>query len=234
MYRRPHHNKIAAVLEAMDPNFLLEAKSYFGGGTAISLQLDEYRQSDDIDFVCADTQGYRRLRESVFENGLREMFPAGIEALREVRSDRDGVRTFLKVQDTPIKFEIVLEGRVSLQAASVEGIPVPCICRDDLYVEKLLANVDRYLDRGVMSRDVIDLMVMEARWGAIPATAWSKAEAAYGSAVREAWDRARAMLRGDPAYFEGCLRKMAFDERVAAEVRNQVAKRPSQPRAKRP
>ncbi|MEH0072719.1 nucleotidyl transferase AbiEii/AbiGii toxin family protein [Pannonibacter sp. Pt2-lr] len=42
----------------------------FGGGTAIVLQLDEYRESVDIDFLCASQEGYRLIRQAVFGAGL--------------------------------------------------------------------------------------------------------------------------------------------------------------------
>lgn len=37
MFRRPHHRQVARVLEAMNADFLRQAKCYFGGGTAIAL-----------------------------------------------------------------------------------------------------------------------------------------------------------------------------------------------------
>lgn len=76
MFKRPHHQKIATVLDAMNADLLRQTKCYFGGGTAISLQLNEFRESMDIDFLCADQNGYRKLRESVFTHGLGELFPS--------------------------------------------------------------------------------------------------------------------------------------------------------------
>ncbi len=163
MYRRPQHARIVLALSALDAPLLQEAKCYFAGGTAISLQLGEYRRSDDIAFPCADTDGYRRLRESVFDHGLKEIFPRGIDVLREPRFDQYGIRSILRVDGQPIKFEITREGRIQLAGAAVPGLPVPCLARGDLFAERLLANVDRHLDGSALSRDVLADLLTE--WG---------------------------------------------------------------------
>ncbi|WP_295590094.1 nucleotidyl transferase AbiEii/AbiGii toxin family protein [uncultured Lamprocystis sp.] len=59
MYKRAHHRRIFSVLSQMDPDFLRAAACCFGGGTCLALVLDEYRESVDIDFLCAATEGYR-------------------------------------------------------------------------------------------------------------------------------------------------------------------------------
>lgn len=51
MYRRPHHRRIAELLQGLDGGLLAECECWFAGGTAVALQLDEYRRSDDIDFL---------------------------------------------------------------------------------------------------------------------------------------------------------------------------------------
>jgi hypothetical protein len=223
MYKRPQHAKIALALSAMDVPLLQEAKCYFAGGTAISMQLDEYRRSDDIDFLCADADGYRRLRESVFDHGLKEIFPHGIDMLREPRSDQYGIRAILRVDGQPIKFEIVREGRIQITGAATPDLPVPCLVRADLYTEKLLANVDRYLDRSALSRDILDLMVMEQRWGPIPTESWTKAERAYGAAVKTAYAKAKEALCEDRVIFEDRLRSLDFDEAATEELRSALA-----------
>lgn len=223
MYRRPQHAKIALALSAMNASLLQESKCYFAGGTAISLQLDEYRRSDDIDFLCADANGYRELRESVFDHGLKEIFPHGIDLLRDQRSDQYGIRAILRVEGQPIKFEIIREGRIELASAAVSDLPVPCLARGDLYTEKLLANVDRYLDRSALSRDILDLMVMEHRWGPIPATSWKKAEGAYGAAIKTAYAKAKQGLRENRVLFEDRLRSLDFDDVTAEVLRSALA-----------
>jgi len=51
MFKRPHHQRIDRILHAFKPEILEEACCLFGGGTAIALSLDEYRESVDIDFL---------------------------------------------------------------------------------------------------------------------------------------------------------------------------------------
>lgn len=209
MFERPHHQRIAEALRALDARFLLEAECYFGGGTAIALQLGEYRESVDIDFLCASTSGYRRLREAVFARGFPALTRAPLHALRELRTDQYGLRTFVEVGGVPIKFEIVREARVELRGELSAELAVPVLCREDLFAEKLLANVDRANDRGTFNRDALDLGIMVSEWGAIPAAAFTKAELAYGPAVRAALEEATRRLR-DPGWLAQCVAGLAM------------------------
>lgn len=219
MFKRSHHQKVVQVLSEMNHDFLRDAKCYFGGGTAISLLLGEYRESVDIDFLCADQEGYRKLRSSVFDKDLGEIFSGKVEIMRDVRSDRDGIRTILSVDGTPIKFEIIREARIELAGTVMPNIPVLCLTKEDLFAEKLLANADRFADKSAMSRDLIDLMVMEAHWGAIPKQAWDKATDAYGDSVDGALRKAKELLRSNPEYLARCLKTMGIDDEVATELR---------------
>lgn len=58
MFERPHHQRIATVLSALDGSFLLDNNCLFGGGTAIALRHGEYRESVDIDFLVSDIGSY--------------------------------------------------------------------------------------------------------------------------------------------------------------------------------
>lgn len=207
----------------MDAPFLADSRCYFAGGTAIALQLGEFRESVDVDFLCADREGYRLLRAAVFDSGLSALFPHGVETLREVRADRDGVRAILAIDGVPIKFEIVREARIALSGEAVEAIPVPCLSRTDLYAEKLLANADRCGDKAAMSRDIVDLLMMTARWGTIPDAAWAKARDAYGSAVDRACEKALALLDGDAPFRDSCFVRLGIDPSVQAELLDVMA-----------
>ena len=90
-FAREHHTAILKALRAHDGDYLMETKCYFGGGTAIVLELGEYRESIDIDFLCADQAGYRALRTAIAgQLNLNRLLRDGaeLECLREVRADQ--------------------------------------------------------------------------------------------------------------------------------------------------
>lgn len=63
LFKREHHQKIANILGQLNSALLKEHHCYFGGGTAIALLQNEYRESVDIDFRVADITKYRELRQ---------------------------------------------------------------------------------------------------------------------------------------------------------------------------
>ncbi|WP_394155786.1 nucleotidyl transferase AbiEii/AbiGii toxin family protein [Loktanella salsilacus] len=77
-FKRDHHNAILNALRTLDGDFLLESKRFFGGGTAITLDLGEYRESIDIDLKCSDVAGYRALRAALDgQNNLNRILREG-------------------------------------------------------------------------------------------------------------------------------------------------------------
>ena len=218
MFKRPHHQRVARILDALNAQLLTEAGCYFGGGTAIVLLLDEYRESVDVDLLCASHEGYRTLRNAVNENSLGPLLTQAMPLARAVRADRYGIRTFLMVDDVPIKFEIVREDRIPLQAQTHPGIPILTLSQVDMFAEKLLANTDRWADRSTTSRDIIDLAMMVHHWGPIPPSAWLKVEDAYGASARRAFVKAQELL-ADEAHLAECLRKMSMEARWADDIR---------------
>lgn len=217
MFERPHHQRIAKLLRALDGDLLMQANCYFGGGTAIALKLGEYRESIDIDFLCSDMAGYRLLRNTITPPTLGALLRSPVKHLRDVRTQRDKISTVLEIEETPIRVEFVLEGRIGISGAFDPDLTVPLLQRDDMYAEKLLANTDRGMDRSQMSRDLIDLAMMIAAWGPIPTAALKKAEAAYGQAVRTHFSRCLALLR-DVHYRNECLQAMAMDPDLSATI----------------
>jgi len=220
LFQRQHHTEILRTLRAIDGALLSETKCYFGGGTAITLALGEYRESIDIDFLCSDREGYRKLRillankinlDNILRNGAR------LKTLRDVRPDHYGLRTVIESGEARIKFEIVKEVRIDLSGDIDPRYGVPVLDRDLMYAEKLLANSDRYSDRGVLSRDIIDLSMMISRWGPVPDNAWDIASSAYGEQVREDYDAAVDMIRA-PEWIEKCARGMAVDPKFIDEI----------------
>ncbi len=216
MFERPHHRRIARVLSALDADLLREANCLFGGGTAMALRFGEYLDSVDMDFLVSDLGSYRRLRqlltgEAGFAGLLR---PAGeqFRPAREVRADQYGIRTTLLIDDLPIKFEIVLEGRIELEAASGKYLVcgVSTLTPLDMATSKLLANADRWSDDGVFSRDVIDLAMMSP---ALPLLrkALLKAQGAYGETIARDLERAIERLQNRPNWLERCMQVMAMN-----------------------
>lgn len=218
MFRRPHHRRIQTLLTAFDGDLLKRAHCYFGGGTAIALALDEYRESVDIDFLCADREGYRLLRSALVAPTLGNLVTLPLTYRRDVRTDRDKISTFIEVEDVPIKVEIVLEGRIELAGKMDPALGVPVLSCSDLYAEKLLANTDRGLDRSVLSRDLIDLGMMISKWGPIPEAAWKKATGAYGPAVRQAYEKSRSLLQNS-RYLAECMHAMSMDPALLDDLR---------------
>lgn len=204
------------LLGELDAVLLRECCCYFAGGTAIALQLGEFRRSDDIDFLCSSTTGYRRLREAVFNQGLGAL-GAGLPVLRAARSDQYGIRAVLGDAGEPVKFEIVREARISLAPDMTAIAGVTLLSRDDLYAEKLLANADRGLDTSTLHRDFIDLCVMIRRWGPVPEQALEKAIQAYGITISAAFARVAGLLR-NPEHLHRISHTFETDAEVLADI----------------
>ncbi|PTM85820.1 nucleotidyl transferase AbiEii/AbiGii toxin family protein [Mycoplana dimorpha] len=180
---KPEHENIAEILRSMDGRFLESCGCYFGGGTAIVLKYGEYRQSLDVDFLCASTDGYRELRVAAQRSGPAGLFRADIKAARETIFDRYGIRMFLFYKDQSVKFEIVREERIPVGGELDDDLGVPVLSSSDMFAEKLLANSDRCLDRSVAYRDAIDLGRLVMAHGEIPSSAVAKAQRAYGESI---------------------------------------------------
>lgn len=223
MFEREHHRRIQTVLAGLNAPFLLANQCYFGGGTAIVLLLDEYRESLDIDFLCASQAGYSALRNTIDNVSLGDIFAQPVKILREVRADRYGIRTYLEVDGQPIKLEIVREDRIELFGQVDAVLGVPLLAREDMYAEKLLANADRYNDISTASRDIIDLAMMIAHWGDVPAASWEKTRRPYGLSVDKAFVKALGRL-SDQQYLASCLAKMHMDPALAPQILSSLAR----------
>jgi Nucleotidyl transferase AbiEii toxin, Type IV TA system len=217
MFSHPHHQRILKLLMALDAELLQQSECFFGGGTAIVMQLGEYRESRDIDFLCSSVAGYRALRNVVFDEGVKGLFKEPVKELRAVRSDQYGVRTVLEVEGIGISFEIVREGRIELLGGEHLDLPVQPLSRADLFAEKLLANADRFNDEAVASRDLIDLAMMVEAWNGIPSEAWGKVKKAYGESAVQAFAKGLAFL-SRPKYFESCCEKLNLDPNVKSRI----------------
>jgi len=206
MYKRVRHHAVDKALAALNGRFLDGAKCFFGGGTRVVLELNEYRESADIDFLCSDRAGYRALRSAISESSLGELCARPLKLAREVRADQYGIRTVLQVGDDLIKFEIVNEARIDLSGASVKALHVPCLDRECCFAEKILANDDRWNDESVLSRDIIDLAFMLEAWGAKAFEAGLlRAYQAYGDHIAVSITAAARKLNDKKSYHKKCV-----------------------------
>lgn len=192
----------------------------FGGGTAIALANGEFRESVDIDFVCASVDGYREVRNKVHQSGMAWALRSPVPLVREPRVDQYGIRCAFLVDEVSIKFEIVHEGRVSFD----EPLPKDRICGiwtlrvEDRVATKLMANADRWRDDSVMSRDLIDL-AMQSDTGVLASAGVEKARRAYGDSIADCLAKAKEELLGRPGRLRVCMRNlgMTLDERLVRE-----------------
>ena len=150
---------------ALDAELLAANGCLFGGGTAIALRHGEYLESVDIDFLVSDRRlpGPARAAHRAAGVDAIARAPGLLEATREVRADQYGIRTLSPPRVRRIKFEIVSEGRIALEppgeADRICGVAT--LTPLDMAATKPLANADRWADDAVMSRDLIDLAMMQ-------------------------------------------------------------------------
>jgi len=212
LFEREHHRQIACVLDALDAQVLADYGCYFGGGTAMALRYGEYRESVDIDFLVSRLEGYRALRQLLtgplaFQAIARP--GAELKTLREVRADQYGIRTIVQVAQSPIKFEIVLEGRMALEPPTADDVicGIATLTPLDMATSKLLANSDRWADDSVFSRDVIDLAMMQPG-KALLLQAIAKSQKAYGKSIEADLAKAVDRLLSRPGRLERCMQMM--------------------------
>ena len=217
MFAREAHRVVQTVLGWMRADVLRRCRFLFGGGTRIVLELGEYRQSRDIDFLCSDPEGYADLRFEASRQGYPALFTAeGLERLRfprEMRIDQYGLRFTGVLGTTALRIELIREARIDLGPGDCPAwSPVDCLSIPDCYAEKLLANSDRWADRQFLSRDLLDLAALRAQCGPIPDAAWKKVEAAYKSAPAEDLRKALALVDGNPEYQRRCWEGLEVED----------------------
>jgi len=210
IFKRPVHQQVQTILSGLDCDFLEKSQCYFGGGTRIVLELGEYRESRDIDFLCANQAGYHAMRETVTENSLGRISSPDITLAREVRADQYGIRTFIENDGNRLKFEIIREARIELSSQEFGGLSVLCLSHPCCFAEKFLANADRGQDSSTLSRDIIDLAFMIENWAVDDAnTGLTIAEQAYGSSIRRNLELVISKLRDDKVYRKKCVDGLA-------------------------
>ena len=211
-FRRPWHRLVWLVLESLNSGLLARARCWFGGGTRVAMELGEFRESVDVDFLCEDREGYRILRSTVTQSSLGDLASPGLELMRDVRADMYGIRTFLRVDGQPVKFEIIFEGRIPLTGEARSPFPVEVLARPSCFAEKLLANADRGRDASANARDLIDLAFMATHWPEEDLrTGMATAQSAYGDAVRRELDAVLSSL-DDAQYRQRCLDALSVSD----------------------
>ncbi|MEW6706055.1 MAG: nucleotidyl transferase AbiEii/AbiGii toxin family protein [Pseudomonadota bacterium] len=235
MFERERHRRVARVLQALDAELLAAHHCLFGGGTATVLRYGEYRESVDIDFLVSDRKGYRALRQrATGGQGLAALarYPDVLQPAREVRADQYGIRSRVRLDDTQIKFEIVLEARIVLEAPGPDDrvCGIATLTPLDMAASKLLANADRWADDAVFSRDLIDLAMM-APPRALLQQAIAKATDAYGDSIERDLARAIEHLRERPQRLERCRQALQMSGVPAALLWQRI--RALQPRRKK-
>ena len=212
MFNRKHHQNISEVLQRLNAEVLKKHCCYFGGGTAIALMNNEYRESVDIDFLVSDSVQYRALRELLTgPKGISAITSAGRELVlaRDIRTDQYGIRMMVQAGDTKIKFEIISEGRISFDVPGIKDHigQIVTLSRIDLLASKLLANADRWNDDSVFSRDLIDLSMMHISKKEFD-LAVRKAIAAYGESVLLCLRKAIERLLSREGLLDRCMSVM--------------------------
>jgi hypothetical protein len=204
MYKRPHHQIIDRLLDAFNPTFLQETGFFFGGGTRIALELDEYRESVDIDFLGSSNEGFSALRLAVGQTLGSSVLKQKVVHAREVRVEAHKISTVLELDGVRVKVEFVREGQLQLKGE--QGIfQVPSISRSELAAQKLMANSDRGLDSATNHRDMLDLVMMCNRWG-FDIHAWEMVEDVYKDSLRRNTFAVIGLLTEKRRFNEACER----------------------------
>jgi Nucleotidyl transferase AbiEii toxin, Type IV TA system len=207
-FKIDRHQIIHGILQGLNRDVLSECRAYFGGGTLISLDLGEYRTSNDIDFICPFGADYNKLRRLINEGTPQVLLKdnSGLEISR-ITTDQYGIRMGIVADGVTIKTEIIAEAGFELDSPrSPHWSPVECLSISDCFTSKLLANADRYNDSSVRSRDLIDLAHLRLA-GSIPTSAIAKSEAAYYRAMPALTD-ALERFQGDRDWRFDCYEQL--------------------------
>jgi len=207
-FKLEHHHQILTIINSLNYQVFQENHAYFGGGTLIALLYNEYRQSNDIDFLCSVTSsGYKNLRSFIFDNSYQSLF-SHLNNLGIHRSTKDqyGIRMLVEINNIFIKTEIIAEARFELELPRYfPWTNIPCLSHNDSIIAKLLANSDRYPDDSVLSRDLIDLAILRND-STFSSEAINKAEEAYE--VIRPLKMAIQQFQERPEYREKCFKNL--------------------------
>lgn len=226
-FTRAHHKAIIDILSTFDSTFLRENNILFGGGTRIALELNEFRESVDIDLFCIGKAAYRAARSSITNSSFGPLLRPGktLKRLdnRDIRADRDAIRAALDGPERPIKLEIIhFSNDRILPDTRPHLFPVPCISPEGCFATKLTANADRYASS---IKDILDLCMMRREWGDIPPTAWEFACEEYGeNVILSGLRKALLLLNANhEANLNTATRSLHIDPGLAKELIKELA-----------
>lgn len=212
MFSIEHHNNILKILDAFNPEVFKKAFAYFGGGTLLALEYDEYRLSKDVDFLFPyGTENYRYLRNLIYDEGIIALFQSTRDIeLGDTTINQYGIRFPVLVNETTIKVEIVANGTFILDPPVYpEWTKIPCLSISDRFTSKLMANADRWNDSSTKSRDLIDLAILRVN-NEIPARAIAKAEESYE--VKKPLFKAITNFTQQEKYRDKCFQELNVPE----------------------
>lgn len=181
-YLIKHHQIIKSALKNFNADFFCANNIVFGGGTRIALELNEFRESIDIDFLCPNRASYRAVREQVTNASLGLLVKKEFIYARDIRFDRSAVRTVIEFEGTRVKLEFVSFDNYELTSiVDLAKFSIPFLDQQSCFYTKLLANADRMLVEP--HKDLFDIVAMYKAWGSIPEQAIRSAENHYGGKV---------------------------------------------------
>ena len=180
----------------------------------------------DIDFLISNQAGFRDLRMGLMgERGISSVLRPGcsLSLAREIRADQYGIRTMLTVGEVEIKFEIVLEGRITLeQPGPTDNIcGVATLTSLDMGATMVLANSDRWTDDSVYSRDLIDLAMLKLPKQKFK-QAMAKAKNAYGDGAERDLNNAIERLKLRSGRLKECMQALKMDTIPEVTVWDQI------------
>jgi hypothetical protein len=98
---------------------------------------------------------------------------------------------------------------------------IATLTRLDLAASKLLANADRWADRAVFSRDLIDLAMMQPTASTLQ-NAISTASRAYDDSIITCLNAAIANLRENPRRLDECMTALGMHDTPKAVLWQRV------------
>lgn len=221
-YSREHHQEIEKILFKFNGDFFQQNEILFGGGTRIALELDEFRESVDIDFFCVGQSAFRAARSTITNISFGSLLLPG-ETLdlfpgREIRADRDAIRTVLGSSEKPIKLEIIKFENDRITSEIKKGLfPIPCVSQEGCFSTKLTANADRFSDS---IKDILDLCMMRYKWGEIPPQAWDIACEEYGENVIKSglYNALHKLIKNERESLNNAVDSLHIEESLAKEI----------------